>query len=295
MAQLAKRQNGNVTRNQLLLLGFGDKAIARRCGQKRWFRQHEGVYAIGRPPVTPAERASAAVLACGDRAALSRQSALSLWGFLNGWEFPLHVSCGRQVRRPGITTHQVTGLTRTDIRRHIGVPVTSPARSFLDCAVALGQKQTGRLMGEARRRGYLHVDQVADVLGRFPRHPGRLILLEALGVLEQPTRSELEEAFLAFCKRYGLPMPLVNTRPGSHECDFVYPDAQLIVEVDGWDFHRDKYAFEGDRERDADMLELEWGTLRLTWAALMFRPEREAQRIRRILAKRRKTLAAQKS
>jgi hypothetical protein len=286
VARLAKRHNGNVSREQLLALGFSDTVITRRCRQQRWFRVHLGVYAIGRPPVTPVEKASAAVLAGGEAAALSHQSALSLWGLLPRWSFPLHVSCARHVRRPGIVTHRAAGLTRIDIRFQLGVRVTSPARTVLDTAVELGQQKTSRLMGEARRRGYLHVDQIADVLARFPRHPGRTVMLEALGGLEQPTRSELEQAFLAFCRRYGLPTPLVNTRPGRHECDFVFPDAKLVVELDGWDFHRDKHMFESDRDRDADMLLLEHATLRMTWARLMYGPEREARRLRQIIAQR---------
>jgi very-short-patch-repair endonuclease len=220
------------------------------------------------------------------------QSALALWGLQPRWQFPLHVSSGRQVRRPGIVTHETAGLTRTDIRTHLGIRVTSPARTLLDCAPDLGSTGLGRVAADARRRGYLHIAQIADVLARFRRHPGRMPLLEALGGLEQPTRSELEEAFLAFCRRHDLPTPQVNTRPGSHECDFVFPDAMLIVEVDGWDFHRDKFAYENDRDRDADMLELEYGTLRATWSRLMYRPEREAQRLHRILETRRRALRA---
>lgn len=142
-------------------------------------------------------------------------------------------------------------------------------------------------MAEARRQGYLHVAQVADVLDRFRRHPGRTPMLDALGDLEQPTRSELEKTFLAFCARYGLPRPAVNTHPWGRESDMLFAAERVIVELDGWDFHRDKYAFEDDRDRDAELLAAGFVTVRITWKRLIESPEREARRLHAILESRR--------
>jgi hypothetical protein len=165
--------------------------------------------------------------------------------------------------------------------------VTSPARAFLDCAVELGPHRLPRLMADARRRGYLHPAQLAHVLDRFRRHPGRAALLDALGGLAQPTRSELEEAFLDFCRRYELPQPAVNTHPWRRESDMLFAAERVIVELDGWDFHRDKYAFEDDRDRDAELLAAGFVTVRITWKRLIEDPVREARRLRKILDSRR--------
>lgn len=287
IAALAQRQHGVVTREQLLGLGLGHDAVAYRCRCKRLFRVHLGVFAVGRPPTTPVEHAAAAVLACGEGAALSHNGALSLWGLVSEWPRQLHVSSPQQRRRPGITTHPVSGLTPTDIRIQRGIRVTSPARTFMDCAVELGPYRLPRLMADARRKGYLHVAQIADVVGRFPLHRGRIPVLEALGGLAQPTRSELEAAFLAFCERYGLPRPVVNTHPWRRESDMLFAAERVVVELDGWDFHRDKYAFEDDRDRDAELLAAGFVTVRITWERLIRRPAREARRLRIILESRR--------
>ena len=291
IAELARRQHGIVTREQLLGVGLGEAAIGYRCRHERLFRVHLGVYAVGRPPALPLEKASAAVLACGHRAALSHSSALSLWGFTSEWRFPLHVTDARLHRRPEVITHKAPGLTRTDIRTQLGIRVTSPARTFLDCAIDLGPYRLPRVAAEARRGGYLHLAQIADVLDRFRSHPGRTPFLEALGGLRQPTRSELEDAFLAFCKRYGLPQPVVNSHPGRAECDMVFEAELVVIELDGWDFHRDKYAFENDRDRDMDLALLGYFPLRITWKRLMERPEREARRLHQFLRDRRALLA----
>jgi hypothetical protein len=291
LAELARRQHGVVTTAQLIDLGLGESAIAYRCRRSRLFRVHRGVYAVGRPPNTPLEKASAAVLACGPGAALSHGSALALWGFVSEWHFPLHVTAASLRRRPQIVTHKAQVLTRTDIRTQLGIRVTSPARTFLDCAIELGPYRLPRTAADARRRGYLHLAQIADVLERFRFHPGRTPLLEALGGLEQPTRSELEDGFLAFCDRYGLPQPTVNSHPWRFESDMLFAAEQVVVELDGWDFHRDKYAFESDRDRDVDLLAIGFYPIRITWQRLMERPEREARRLHKILQARRRELA----
>jgi hypothetical protein len=80
MAAVAAKQNGNITRRQLLAVGLDDDAIRYRVKVGRMFRVYPGVYSVGRPPVTPQERAGAAVLAGGPGAVLSHGSAMTLWG-----------------------------------------------------------------------------------------------------------------------------------------------------------------------------------------------------------------------
>jgi hypothetical protein len=77
IAQQASRQRRNVSCQQLLALGLDDASIR----QRSWlFRVHRGVYSVGGPPRTGLEHATAALMACGDGAALSHSSAMALWG-----------------------------------------------------------------------------------------------------------------------------------------------------------------------------------------------------------------------
>ena len=71
---LARRQHGVVTRRQLLELGFSREAINHRIERGRLHRVYDGVYAVGRRELTRHRRWMAAVLACGDGAALSHAS-----------------------------------------------------------------------------------------------------------------------------------------------------------------------------------------------------------------------------
>jgi len=98
-----------------------------------------------------------------------------------------------------------------------------------------------------------------------------------------PTRSALEDAFLRFLERFGLPRPLTNVTVAGYLVDAFYPQQRLIVELDGWAFHGDRQSFEVDRERDAVTGAAGHRTLRLTHARLSRRPHTEAARLRAML------------
>src|SRR5438270_7321532 len=92
IAQIAVRQHWNVTRSQLLAAGMASSSIGWRVQHGRLFSEFPGVYSVGHPSSTPLQRAAAAVLACGERAALSHSSAMTLWGFWQRWEEPFEAT-----------------------------------------------------------------------------------------------------------------------------------------------------------------------------------------------------------
>ncbi len=104
------------------------------------------------------------------------------------------------------------------------------------------------------------------------------------------TRSKLEERFLALCEGAGIPRPRVNERliidEETVEVDFLWPDARLIVEVDGHRFHATRQAFERDRMRDHRLLVAGWRVVRCTWRQLAQHPAEIAHAIRALLASR---------
>jgi hypothetical protein len=229
------------------------------------------------------------VLACGPGAALSHHSALRLWELDDQWRFPLHVTAPRDCRRPGIITHRSHALTPRDIRTLNNIRVTSPARTVLDCAPTVTDKGLKRVIADGRRqpRPKFSLSQLRDVVARFPTHPGRSRLKPLIQAEGEPTRSPLEDDFVAFCHHYGLPTPIVNTHVCGREVDAWFPVERLIVELDGWGFHRDRDSFERDRDHDATALAAGIPTVRVT-SDRMSTPAREAGRLQRILAQRRR-------
>ncbi|MBV9716286.1 MAG: hypothetical protein JOZ64_13000 [Solirubrobacterales bacterium] len=284
IAGVAARQHGHVTRRQLLELRASRHAIAHRVANGRLIRVHAGVYAVGHLTTTPVARAAAAVLACGPDAALSHHWAAALWGFGKGWPAPIEVTVGSHRARPGILIHRSATLQRTDVTSHLGIRVSTPARTLLDVAPSLTDRALIRAVADALHSRYLQPGELAEVIRRNPGRSGERLAacLDANG----PTRSELEDAFVAFVARHRLPAPRVNARFAGREVDALFPEHGLIVELDGWDFHRSRVAFENDRERDAQMLANGIATVRVTWERLHAEPEREADRLRAILAAR---------
>ena len=212
IASLARRQHGYVTRPQLLEAGLGVKAIEYRVKAGRLIPIYAGVYAVGHVPTAPADRAYAAVLVCGAGSVLSHSSALALWGWGGELRPPFEVTAPTDHRRRGIRVHRSTSLGRRDVRTFNGIPVTSPARTLLDVAPRLAPKARRRVVREARLSKQLRLDALADVVGRFERHPGARLLLPFVTAPTGPTRSEFEDAFVAFCERYDLPKPNVNVK-----------------------------------------------------------------------------------
>jgi hypothetical protein len=156
-----------VTRVQLLRLGLSAKAIDYRVRTGRLWRVYNGVYCVGRPPVTPHERAMAAVLACGPRAALSHRPGGALWEIGLRWPAMMEVTAPGQRKRMGIRVHR-SPLTRRDITRHYGIPVTTLARTLLDLAEVLDTPSLTRAVNEARLRLKATLTDLAELLDRSP-------------------------------------------------------------------------------------------------------------------------------
>ena len=283
IARLAQKQHGNVTHEQLLELGLGPRAIQYRLRVGRLHRVHHRVYAVGRPPMHVLERAMAAVLACGEHALLSHRAALALWD-LGTWPAHFDVTVPRERRHPGIRIHRCSRLSYRDARRRHAIPVTSPARTLLDCAPTMTDATRRRAVNAALRAKIMTRGQLSELLLRCPTHPGTKLLKPFADQTRQaPTRSGFEDDFLAFCLRYDIPEPRVNTMVGPYEVDAYFEAQKLIVELDGWDFHNDRETWARDRERDAQAYADGIGTVRITWERLHDTPEREAARLRKIL------------
>ncbi len=78
------------------------------------------------------------------------------------------------------------------------------------------------------------------------------------------TRSELERFFLDFCEEYRLPKPTLNAFVCDLEVDALWSRQRLIVELDGYAFHRTRAAFERDHARDTALQQAGYRVLRVT-------------------------------
>jgi very-short-patch-repair endonuclease len=284
---LADRQYGVVSRRQLLAMGFGEEAIRGRLEKRNLVPLRRDVYALGHRFVGQRGFWLAAVLACGDEALLSHASAASLWG-LQRPRSPIDVNsnCGRQgrLRREGIRLHRCR-IDPADRTSHDRIPVTTVERTLFDFAEVASFEQLKGAAEEADRTKSLRLGELERVCergrGRRALRPVRRLLAE----LSSPTegRSPLEQRFHAFCRRHGLPEPARNVQVLDREVDALWPSARLVIELDSWEHHGHRAAFESDRARDPKLLLAGYKTVRVTHRRLDAEAEELAAEINEFL------------
>lgn len=172
---------------------------------------------------------------------LSHRSAAALWGF--GEEHPdyIEISARRhhKVRRIGLRVHDRAGLWNRDVAAHRGIPVTSPVRTFLDLATVTGPKTIERAINDADKLDVIDADSLRRALEDYPGQPGIRLLRH---VLDKDTfrlsDDELERLFRPLAAAAGLPAPLTKVMVDEFEADFFWPELGLVVETDGWRYHR---------------------------------------------------------
>jgi hypothetical protein len=286
IGRLASRQQSNVHYDQLRAIGLSKADIAYRVRVGRLYPVHYRVYSVGKRPVTALEKASAAVLACGTGAALSHSSAMTLWGFYKYWETPFHVVVPGDRRPKGIKVHRSATLTWRDTKTHRGIRVTSPARTIFDMAPRMKRKTLIRVVNDALR-GPLPEDTLAEIVARLPNAKAAKLLRPFVENDSGLSYSDLEDDFQNFCQEFGLPRPLTNVRIAGCLRDAWFPQERVIVELDGWEFHRSRGSFESDRERDAEALLAGIVTVRITHERMKHARANEAARLDKILQSRR--------
>jgi len=323
IAGIAARQHGVVSIGQLRGAGVSDDAVRRRVRAGRLHRIYRGVYAVGHTGLSREGGWMAAVLACGGRmedrgvrdregerdgrslwnewrdtgtradgwkvtdsrrlVALSHRNAAALWGLLPPQSGPIDISVtgyGGRKGHKGIRLHRSMTLAPATITRHRGIPVTTPARTIADLRRAAPPESSHRAGPARGGQGAISSKQLRRAIRQAE------VLGLSIGAEAPPdrTRSELEGIFLKLCRRHGLPAPEVNVWIGSFEVDFLWRDRRLIVETDGYRYHRGRVAFEDDRDRDLELRGLGYEVVRLTYRQVVEDPERVARVLRGMLA-----------
>jgi very-short-patch-repair endonuclease len=293
IASIAEDQHGNITRKQLLAAGLRGGAIDSRLASGRLHVVHRGVYALlpakALPPLAPQ---MAAVLACGDGAILSHESAAAVWGLRPalGADAEIDVTvvgrnCGP---KPGIRVHRLKVLEPIDSRRFQNIPITAPARTLLDIAGSLAFTDLERAVDEAIARELVSPSTVRAVLERYPRRSGSPELAELVSGPRRTalTRSDTEKRFKALIRKGGVPPPEFNVSFGRYTLDCLWRRERLVVELDGYQFHSTRSAFERDHERDLVLKGRDFEVLRFTWKQVRYKPELVLARLVRTLALR---------
>jgi hypothetical protein len=227
---------------------------------------------------------------CG--AASGGESSLRryLWDLLRFRPEAIHVTAPTDRRqRRGFRVHRAP-LAAVDLATIDRIPATGLARTQLDLAATLNPERLGRVLEHSEELRIFDLRELDEVLGRYSHHPGARPLRDALDIYRpEPafTRSGLELRFLQLVREAGLPAPSMNLKVIGLELDAYWPAERFAVELDVYETHGTRAAFERDRVREEDLLLAGIEGIRVTGPRLKREPEEVMERLGRHLARRR--------
>jgi very-short-patch-repair endonuclease len=146
-----------------------------------------------------------------------------------------------------------------------------------------------KALREAEHLRIADVHEIEDAMWRTRTRKGpghaklRAVLAEHRRQGAQLTRSVLEDRFLALTVAHGLPRPRTNVHVAGMEVDAHWPP-RLVVELDGWTRHKDRHAFQRDRQKGNVLTAAGFTVLRFTHDDVVRRAAETAHRIRALLS-----------
>lgn len=207
---------------------------------------------------------------------LSHSSAALVWGAPLPWHLEsdrhIHVS----VRAPharlhskGIIGHQLE-LEARDVTSWGGLPVTSPARTWLDLAALLPLDDLVAVGDYLIHHTAPFTDRVdlALLLGRSTGLRGVRLARQALPLLSERAESRPESRLRVLIATSGLPAPEINrtivvTPTGKQlRPDFLFAEQMVILEYQG-DYHRTRSQWRKDMTRRSRLESRGWRVMEL--------------------------------
>ena len=157
--------------------------------------------------------------------------------------------------------------------------------------MATGDELEGAI-AEAYVRRLVNERKLREVLDRHPHRAGAVALRAELDRAGGPvwTASKAERVMKELLRKAGLPMPRTRVRVEGFVADFFWPELRLIVEVDGYQYHGHRYAFERDHKRDQAHKSALYEVIRFTWRDLQNEPYRVVAVIAVAIGARRQAL-----
>lgn len=293
VADLAARQHGLVTHAQLRRLGFSSGMVGRSSKALRLHRIHRGVYSVGHTVLSDRARCLAAAMSSGRGAVVSHGAAAWLWGLLPNCPKVIDVTVPRHGgKRAGIALHHSSTLVPEEHGKFGPIPATALPRTLLDVAATTSPRLTWNAVDRAERRDLLDLAEIDAMLKRRHGHRGAARLRASLVIYREPGfyRARSERLLRRLIKKAGLPQPLINTWVGKWEIDAYWEKERFAVEVDGWETHRTRKAFENDRLRQEEMKLAGIDVVPISARRIEQHPDEVGRHLAQLLQRRRREL-----
>jgi very-short-patch-repair endonuclease len=286
LAEVTAAQRSLVHLSQLRALWISRGSYEHRIGAGSLHRVLPSVLSVVDPVLEPWAAETAALLYAGDDAVLSHETAAAVWGISAIPSFVAITLVGRKVEsQPGLRQHRVKALDIRDATIHHGFPVTSPARTLIDCA---GRGGIEDMLNEARAQRLVTDEAIHAAMERCPGRAGTGPLRRLLADEQDTgyTQSRAERLLKRLIKDAELERAVHNVDIEGKRVDAVWPRHKVVVEVDGHQWHGHRQAFERDRARDQKLIAAGYVVIRVTWRQLTERPMTVVASIATTLARR---------
>lgn len=271
--RLASAQHSVVTRRELLETGLSPRQIDRRLRRGLLVPFKQGIYTVAGAHPTWEQRALCYVKWAGDDAVLSGVAAAALWGIDGFPKARVEIITSRGAVDPDVKIRRCR-LLPSEIRRRSNIPLTSIERTMLDLAANLPKRVEAALdcvlhrrwTALPRLRAYLDVRGARGVRGLS-------VLKELVDIRDPelaPVESQLESRLAAIIRRADIAFPVtqhvvLDAERFIARLDFAYPELQLGIEADGYEFHSGRLRWKQDLRRHNDLTNLGWRILHFTW------------------------------
>ncbi|GAA3699543.1 type IV toxin-antitoxin system AbiEi family antitoxin domain-containing protein [Gordonia hankookensis] len=271
--------DGVITMAEACSRGSSRHSVARRVTSDEWVREAKGVYRGADHPKTLRARVRIAVASVGPTAVLSGPAAA--WWLDLASAFPPTITVIARAKgrhrnaRPGVAvTHR--RLADTDVEASDELEVTSVALTVLDTAAEMGPQ----VVDNALLLDRVTVEQLAEAHARYPSRTGAGRTRLILGSLASGARSEAERVTVGIYRDHGITGWSANRMVEGHLVDFVFAESMVIIEIDGFAFHRDAATFQRDRTKRNKLIASGWTVLNFTWDDITRRPGDVAAQVR---------------
>lgn len=273
--RIAVSQHGLITLDQATAAGLTLGQIRRRARSGEWVVSRPRVYGVAGVAPTWEQAVAATILSLGPRAWASHATAARLWRLIaeEPEAIDVLVPLDRRVKMAGVRSHRTTGLFTADLTACRRIAVTGPERTIVDLSGSLSATTLGSLLDDALRRRVITLERLRRCVGRLDGSPNRrpAVIHELLAARLpgfEPGDSDLETRILRVIVSAGLPVPVqqhrVRIAGRQVRIDLAYPDVKLAIELDGWEFHGTRTAFDDDRARANLLVAHGWTLLRFT-------------------------------
>ncbi|MCE5289480.1 MAG: DUF559 domain-containing protein [Nocardiaceae bacterium] len=263
-AELLAIQDGVISMKQARECGLSDDAIQWRLDAGLWHSLTRGVYLVAGHPRSHRTRLRAAVMGAG-RDAVAHGASAAWWHGLRATapsRPTITIPSKRWIDRTGIDVRR-RNLNFCDIEQVLGLSVTKVPLTVLETGDSL-------LMDRALQT-QVTLEDLQETHERNLRYAGSAKAAELLTVAATGGRSEAERLF------HRIIGPLVGWRAqvpiGPYQVDVAFEAARLIIEVDGWRWHKDAARNSDDLRRQNYLMNLGWRVLRYDWHRLNNEPE----------------------